>query len=55
MFETAMSKSTFSVVGIGALGLSWVVMKIRRSLTKSAPMGYEDDAGFHFGAPPKDK
>jgi len=50
-----MSNSTLSLVGVGALALIWVVMKIRRLLTKSAPMGYENDAGFHFGDPPKEE
>ena len=46
-----MSKSTLSVFGIGLVGLSWILVKIRNSIKGSAPVGYQDEAGFHFGAP----
>jgi hypothetical protein len=53
-----MSKNTLSIAAIGVVGLgcvSWVVRKIRGSLKNRAPMGYEDEDGFHFGAPMQHK
>jgi hypothetical protein len=46
-----MSKSTISLLGLGVVALSWVVTRIRKSFRNSAPVGYEDEAGFHFGPP----
>jgi hypothetical protein len=46
-----MSKSTLSLLGIGVVGLIWIVVKVRSSFKDSAPLGYEDEAGFHFGPP----
>jgi hypothetical protein len=48
-----MSKSILSLLGIGVIGLSWILIRIRSSIKDSAPLGYEDEAGFHFGAPMK--
>jgi len=48
-----MTKSTLSLLGIGVAGLSWILAKIRFSVKDSVPLGYEDEAGFHFGAPLK--
>ena len=50
-----MSTRNFSLLAVGVAGLSWVFVKIRRSFTNSAPLGYEDEAGFHFGTPLKKK
>jgi hypothetical protein len=50
-----MSKSTLLLVGLGLIGLSWILMRIRGSVKDPAPLGYEDEAGFHFGAPLKKK
>jgi hypothetical protein len=50
-----MTISTLALAGISAFALIWLVMTIRRLLGKSAPMGYEDDAGFHLGDPPKEE
>jgi hypothetical protein len=48
-----MTKSTQAFLGIGVVGLSWILMKIRSSIKNSVPLGYEDEAGFHFGVPMK--
>jgi len=48
-----MSKSTLFLLGIGVVALIWILLKIRSSMKDSAPLGYEDEAGFHFGAPLK--
>jgi hypothetical protein len=50
-----MSKSALSLMSVGVVGLSWIFWKIHRTLSNSAPLGYEDDAGFHFGAPVKEE
>jgi hypothetical protein len=50
-----MTKSTLSFLGIGVAGLSWILIKIRNTINDSVPLGYEDEAGFHFGAPMKKK
>lgn len=35
-------------------GALWIMHKLRVLLDRSAPLGYEDDEGFHFGNPPDD-
>jgi hypothetical protein len=50
-----MTKSTLSLLGLAAMGLSWIMLKIRSSIKNSAPLGYQDEAGFHFGAPLRKK
>jgi hypothetical protein len=46
-----MSKSTLLLLAIGVVGLVWILFRIRSSIKDSAPLGYEDEAGFHFGVP----
>jgi len=46
-----MTKSTLSLVSVGVVGLSWLLARLQRKLSDSAPLGYEDEGGFHFGAP----
>ena len=46
--------STLSLVAIGLVILTcvgWIAMRIRVSIRNPAPVGYEDEHGFHFGAP----
>jgi hypothetical protein len=50
-----MSKSTLSLLIAGVVGLSWILLRIRSSVKDPAPLGYQDEAGFHFGAPLKKK
>lgn len=33
------------------LAVGWVASKARNALARMAPLGYEDDDGFHFGGP----
>jgi hypothetical protein len=30
----------------------WAAHKIRRAIARTAPVGYEDEQGFHFGDAP---
>jgi hypothetical protein len=53
-----MSKNTLSYVAFGVVGLGcvgWVVRRIAGVLRNTAPIGYEDEEGFHFGAPMQKK
>jgi hypothetical protein len=46
-----MSKISITVVVLGGIVVGCFLAKIRASLRKGAPLGYEDEGGFHFGAP----
>lgn len=46
-----MTKGMSAVAASIALSILRLIHKIRRGLSSTAPVGYEDEAGFHFGAP----
>jgi hypothetical protein len=46
-----MNKGIVYLVMLAALVILWVTNKARTSIAKTAPLGYEDEEGFHFGVP----
>ena len=50
-----MNKGVVSFVVQAALVILWIIDKVRTSIVKTTPFGYEDAAGFHFGVPSFDK
>ena len=46
-----MNKGTVSFVAIMVAVVLRVLHKLRQSAARSVPLGYEDESGFHFGAP----
>ena len=50
-----MIKGTISFAALWVTMALWVIHKLRVLAEKTAPVGYEDEAGFHFGAPTCEK
>ena len=50
-----MNKGAVCFVVLAALVTVWIINKVRTSIAKTPPLGYEDEAGFHFGVPSFDK
>ena len=50
-----MNKGVVYIVALAALVTFWIINKVRTSIAKTAPRGYEDEEGFHFGVPSMDK
>jgi len=46
-----MNKGTLSFVALMVAVALRVLHKLRESAAQSAPLGYEDETGFHFGIP----
>lgn len=36
----------------GLLAVLWLLNRLKITMIKQAPLGYEDEEGFHFGAEP---
>jgi hypothetical protein len=43
------------IVLLATLVTLWVINKVRTAIARTAPVGYEDEEGFHFGVPSFDK
>jgi hypothetical protein len=50
-----MNKGTLSFVALMVAVALRLIHKFRASVSQTAPLGYEDESGFHFGAPSFDK
>jgi hypothetical protein len=46
-----MNKGTISFVALLVAVALRVIHKFRVSVAQTAPLGYEDESGFHFGVP----
>jgi hypothetical protein len=42
------------LIVLASLVAFWIINKVRTSVAKTAPLGYEDEEGFHFGVPSLD-
>lgn len=50
-----MNKGEICVVVLAMLATLWAVSVVHAYLARTAPLGYEDEKGFHFGDPSFDK
>ncbi len=46
-----MSKVSLTWMVLGLIAGGWFLERIRASFRDEAPLGYQDEGGFHFGAP----
>lgn len=51
MDNTLNKAATISLMTIATLVIAAVAAKIRATVNAQMPVGYEDEAGFHFGSP----
>jgi hypothetical protein len=47
--DNNINKASVSVLAVAALVIAAIAAKIRASIEAQAPLGYEDESGFHFG------
>ncbi len=48
--DNSINKVSFSFLAILALVAAAVMAKVRSTVNEQAPVGYEDENGFHFGS-----
>jgi hypothetical protein len=46
------NRATFSPVAVAILVIGAIAVTVRAVIDAEAPEGYEDESGFHYGAPP---
>jgi hypothetical protein len=46
--DNNVNKATFSLLAMASLIIAAIAAKIHAVINAQAPMGYEDDNGFHF-------
>jgi hypothetical protein len=51
MDNTTFNKTSFSLFAMATLVIAAIAAKLRAAAEAQAPQGYEDESGFHFGAP----
>ena len=49
--DNNINKASVSVLAMAALVIAAIAAKIHATVDAQAPVGYEDEAGFHFGNP----
>jgi hypothetical protein len=47
--DNNINKASVSLLAMAALVIAAVAAKVRATIETQAPVGYEDEAGFHFG------
>jgi hypothetical protein len=50
-----MTKGHISIVTLAMTATLWFIHKLQVFADRSAPLGYEDESGFHFGVPSLNK
>ena len=48
--DNNINKVSFSLLAVFAVLAAAIMAKIRATIDEQAPVGYEDESGFHFGA-----
>jgi hypothetical protein len=49
VMDNNINKASVSLLAMAALVIAAIAAKIRATIDTQAPVGYEDEAGFHFG------
>lgn len=49
--DNTLNKATLSLLSIATLIMAAIAAKVRATVDAQAPVGYEDEEGFHFGNP----
>jgi hypothetical protein len=49
--KMSMIKGSSSFVALAVTAALWIIHKLRVFALRSAPVGYQDEGGFHFGNP----
>jgi hypothetical protein len=49
--DNSVNKATLSLITVMTLVLAVIVAKARALVDAQAPVGYEDESGFHLGSP----
>lgn len=49
--DNSINKASVSLLAIAALVIAAIAAKVRATVDAQAPVGYEDESGFHFGNP----
>ena len=49
--DNNINKATFSLFAVATLIFAAIAAKLRAQIDAKAPVGYEDESGFHFGPP----
>jgi hypothetical protein len=51
VMDNNINKASVSLLAMAALVIAAIAAKVRATVESQAPVGYEDEAGFHFGNP----
>jgi hypothetical protein len=54
VMDNNVNKASLSLLALAALVIAAVAAKVRATVESQAPVGYEDENGFHFGFPSRD-
>jgi len=49
--DNSINKESFSILAIFAIAAAAIMARLRSAADEQAPVGYEDENGFHFGMP----
>ncbi|MGA2748161.1 MAG: hypothetical protein ABSG59_05230 [Verrucomicrobiota bacterium] len=49
--DNNINKASVSLLAMAALVIAAIAAKIHATVEAQAPLGYEDETGFHFGNP----
>jgi hypothetical protein len=51
VMDNNVNKASVSMLAMAALVIAAIAAKVRATVESQAPVGYEDETGFHFGGP----
>jgi hypothetical protein len=51
VMDNNINKASVSLLAMAALVIAAIAAKIHATVEAQAPLGYEDETGFHFGNP----
>jgi hypothetical protein len=51
VMDNNINKASVSLLAMATLVIAALAAKVRSTVDSQAPLGYEDESGFHFGNP----